>query len=158
LARERNALIEFIRPDMWKPYPNVIAKHAPNALNILDRYHIAARMNKTPDEVRAKETRALKVRARGAQVILTHSRWCLLKCPENLSELHATTFKRRLWPTAAARRTREGRATGRGAWMPKAGRMEGPQHRAIAQPQGARHVRHGARSYGAKPDPQLAFR
>jgi hypothetical protein len=33
-------------PDMWKPYLNVIAKHAPNALNILDRYHIAAKMNK----------------------------------------------------------------------------------------------------------------
>ena len=92
-GRERSALIEFICSDMWKPYLNVIAKHAPNALNILDRYHIAAKMNKALDEVRAKETRALKVRARGAQVILTHSRWCLLKRPENLSELQAIKLK-----------------------------------------------------------------
>src|ERR1700674_402386 len=92
-GKERSALIEFICSDMWKPYLNVIAKHAPNALNILDRYHIAAKMNKALDEVRAKETRALKLRAQGAKVILTHSRWCLLKRPENLSERQAIRLK-----------------------------------------------------------------
>ena len=50
-------------------------------------------MNKALDEVRAKETRALKVRAQGAQVVLTHSRWCLLKRPENLSERQAIKLK-----------------------------------------------------------------
>lgn len=80
---------------MWKPYLNVIAKHAPNALNILDRYHIAAKMNKALDVVRAKETRALKLRAQGAKVILTHSRWCLLKRPENVSEPQAIKLKDR---------------------------------------------------------------
>lgn len=93
LGKERSALIEFICSDMWQPYLNVIAKHAPNALNILDRFHIAAKMNKALDEVRAKETRALKVRAQGATVILTHSRWCLLKRPENLSERQAIKLK-----------------------------------------------------------------
>lgn len=92
-GKERSALIKFICSDMWKPYLNVIATHAPNALNILDRYHIAAKMNKALDEVRAKETRALKLRAQGAKVILTHSRWCLLKRPENLSELQAIKLK-----------------------------------------------------------------
>src|SRR3972149_4806256 len=85
-GKERRALIGFVCSDMWKPYLKVIAKHAPNALNILDRYHIAAKMNKAIDEVRAKETHALKLLAKGAKVILTHSRWCLLKRPENLSE------------------------------------------------------------------------
>jgi transposase len=93
LGKERSALIEFICSDMWQPYLNVIAKHAPNALNILDRFHLAAKMNKALDEVRAKETRALKVRAQGATVILTHSRWCLLKRPENLSERQAVKLK-----------------------------------------------------------------
>jgi len=92
-GKERSALIEFICSDMWRPYLNVIAKHAPNALNILDRYHIAAKMNKALDEVRAKETRILKARARGTKVILTHSRWCLLKRPENLSEHQAIRLK-----------------------------------------------------------------
>ena len=44
LGKERSALIAFICSDMWKPYLNVIAKYAPNALNILDRYHIASKM------------------------------------------------------------------------------------------------------------------
>jgi len=92
-GKERSALIEFVCSDMWRPYLNVIAKHAPNALNILDRYHIAAKMNKAIDEVRAKETHALKLLAKGAKVILTHSRWCLLKRPENLNENQATKLK-----------------------------------------------------------------
>lgn len=92
-GKERSALIAFICTDMWKPYLNVIAKHAPNALNILDRFHIASKMNKALDEVRAKETRALKAKAKGATVILTHSRWCLLKRPENLSERQEVKLK-----------------------------------------------------------------
>jgi transposase len=92
-GKERSALIEFICTDMWKPYLNVIAQYAPNALNILDRFHIAAKMNKALDEVRAKETRALKAGAKGSTVILTHSRWCLLKRPENLSELQEVKLK-----------------------------------------------------------------
>ena len=92
-GKERSAAIEFVCSDMGKPYLNVIARHAPNALNILDRYHIAAKMNKAIDEVRAQETRALKSLAHGAKVILTHSRWCLLKRPENLTENQAIKLK-----------------------------------------------------------------
>ena len=93
LGKERSALITFVCSDMGKPYLNVIARHAPNALNILDRYHIAAKMNKAIDEVRAQETRALKSLAHGAKVVLTHSRWCLLKRPENLTENQAIKLK-----------------------------------------------------------------
>lgn len=84
---ERSAGLKFLCSDMWKPYLNVIAEYATGALNILDRYHIAAKMNKAVDEVRAKETRELapRAKARGATVILKHSRWCLLKRQENLS-------------------------------------------------------------------------
>lgn len=92
-GKERSALIEFICTDMWKPYLNVIAQYASNALNILDRFHIAAKMNKALDEVRARETRALKVGAKSSTVILTHSRWCLLKRPENLSERQEVKLK-----------------------------------------------------------------
>lgn len=95
LGKERSALIEFICSDMWKPYLNVIAQYAPNALNILDRYHLASKMNKALDEVRAKEARALasRVRADATRVILTHSRWCLLKRPENLTDRQAIKLK-----------------------------------------------------------------
>lgn len=72
---------------MWKPYLKVIAEKASQAIHVLDRFHIAQHMNKAIDEVRAKEAREL--RAKGVD-ILTHSRWCLLKRPENLSDFQQT--------------------------------------------------------------------
>jgi transposase len=94
-GKERSDLIEFICSDMWKPYLNVIAERAKNALNILDRYHIVSKMNKALDDVRAKETRALTARAKakGSEVVLKHSRWCLLKRPENLTDHQAIKLK-----------------------------------------------------------------
>jgi len=88
---ERSNLVKFICSDMWKPFLNVIAKRIPHALNILDRYHIAAKMNKALDEVRAQETKSLKVK--GAEPVLKESRWCLLKRPENLTENQSIKLK-----------------------------------------------------------------
>ena len=95
LGAERSALIRFVCSDMWQPYLNVIAERAKGALNILDRYHIASKMNQALDEVRAKETRAIvaRNRLRKTQVVLTHSRWCLLKRPENLTDRQAIKLK-----------------------------------------------------------------
>ncbi len=73
--------LKFVCSDMWKPYLNVIARRAGHAVHVLDRYHIMATMNKKVDKVRAEETRQLK--ADGYEPILKHSRWCLLKRPEN---------------------------------------------------------------------------
>lgn len=95
LGPKRSALIQFICSDMWQPYLNVIAERAHGALNILDRYHIAAKMNKALDEVRAKETREAKARSRfnKTAVVLTHSRWCLLKRVENLTATQSVKLK-----------------------------------------------------------------
>lgn len=82
-GKQRSAQLLFICTDMWKPYLKVIAKKASQAIHVLDRFHIAMHMNKAIDEVRAQETRELK--AKGFNPILTHSRWCLLKRPENLT-------------------------------------------------------------------------
>lgn len=75
--------ILFVCSDMWKPYLKVIAEKCSDALHILDRFHIAAKMNKALDEVRAAETRRL-VRD-GFQPVLSKSRWCVLKRKENLT-------------------------------------------------------------------------
>jgi len=69
---------------MWQPYLDVIAQRAGAAVHILDRFHIMSRMNKAIDEVRAGEARRLV--ADGHKPVLKHSRWCLLKRPENLTE------------------------------------------------------------------------
>ncbi|MCP4912534.1 MAG: ISL3 family transposase [Oligoflexia bacterium] len=86
IKKERSHRIKYVCSDMWKPYLTVIKERAINALNILDRYHVAAKMNKAIDKVRAAETKKAKREApKGAEVILTNSRWCLLKNKKNLT-------------------------------------------------------------------------
>lgn len=82
LGEQRTLGLRFICSDMWKPYLNVIALRAAHALNILDRFHISQKLGKAIDKVRASETRALV--KKGKEIILKHSRWVLLKNPENL--------------------------------------------------------------------------
>jgi transposase len=84
LGRRRSGALKFICSDMWQPYLDVIAEKAKAAVHILDRFHIMSRMNKAIDEVRAGEARRLV--ADGYKPVLKHSRWCLLKRPENLTE------------------------------------------------------------------------
>jgi len=81
---ERSARLRFICSDMWGPYLNVIAKKAPQALNILDRFHIMRKFNEAIDEIRRDEVRQFK--ANGQENVLERKRWLLLKRPENLSE------------------------------------------------------------------------
>lgn len=81
---ERAKRLRFVCSDMWKPYLDVLAQRASQALHVLDRYHIVANLNKALDEVRADEARRMK--RDGYEPILKHSRWCLLKNPENLTE------------------------------------------------------------------------
>ena len=53
-------------------------------MHILDRFHIVAKLNKAIDEVRAGEHRQMQ--QDGYEPVLKHSRWCLLKHWENLTE------------------------------------------------------------------------
>jgi hypothetical protein len=52
-------------------------------LNILDRFHIVAKMNDALDQVRADEARRMK--QDGYLPVLRKSRWCLLKRKQNLT-------------------------------------------------------------------------
>ena len=81
---ERSLALRFVCSDMWQPYLKVVAKKAGQALHILDRFHIMAKMSKAIDEVRAAEAKELK--AKGYEPVLTNTRWLLLKRPENLSQ------------------------------------------------------------------------
>ena len=83
IGPELSGKIEFVCSDMWKPYLAVIAEKCSQALNILDRFHIVAKLNQALDEVRSAEAKRMK--ANGYEPVLTKSRWCLLKRPENLT-------------------------------------------------------------------------
>lgn len=75
--------IRYVCSDMWKPYLEVIGRRLPEAVHVLDRYHIVAKLNKAIDEVRASE--AKRMEREGYEPLLKHSRWCLLKNPWNLT-------------------------------------------------------------------------
>lgn len=83
LGTARAKTIAFVASDMWQPYLNVVAKFAAQAIHVLDRFHIVAKVNKAVDEVRASEAREL--RREGFAPVLKHSRWCFLKRRENLT-------------------------------------------------------------------------
>ena len=61
----------------------VILKKIPDALNIVDRFHIKKLFNTALDEVRRQES--LELKRNGYESVLEKSRWSLLKNPENLT-------------------------------------------------------------------------
>ena len=69
---------------MWQPCLNVLREQAKNAVMVLDRFHVMVKFNKALDEVRAGEARRLE--QDGYEPVLKHSRWSLLKRPENLTD------------------------------------------------------------------------
>jgi transposase len=82
-GKARSEQLRFICSDMWKPYLQVIARKASQAVHVLDRFHVASNLSKAIDKVRADEARQLK--AKGYEPVLKHTRFCLLKRPENLT-------------------------------------------------------------------------
>jgi transposase len=84
IGKELSSKIEFVCSDMWKPYLDLIKQNCTGALNILDRFHVVAKLNKAIDEIRAGEARQLV--KDGFDPVLKKSRWCLLKRPQNLTD------------------------------------------------------------------------
>jgi transposase len=84
LGKERTAGLLFICSDMWRAYLKVIAKKAPQAIHVLDRFHIVQQMSKALDKVRTAEVKQLE--ADGYEPVLKGARWLLLKRPENQTE------------------------------------------------------------------------
>jgi transposase len=84
LSDEVRTGIRFVCSDMCQAYLNVIAEQATGTLHVLDRFHIMKSMNAAIDDVRRQEARRMK--ENGYEPLLKHSRWCLLKRPENLTD------------------------------------------------------------------------
>lgn len=84
IGKDRCDKIKAVCTDMWDPYLKVIRKKIPNALNILDRFHIKKHINDGVDKVRRQESAYL--RNNGYEPVLEKSRWPLLKNVENLTD------------------------------------------------------------------------
>lgn len=90
IGKERCSLIKYVCSDMWKPYLKVIKRKVSQAIHILDRFHIMQIINRAIDVIRAGEHRRLNKKG---QETLKHSRWCLLKRKENLTEKQEIKLK-----------------------------------------------------------------
>lgn len=75
----------FVCSDMWRPYLKVIHNLLPQALNILDKFHIVAHLNTAVDTVRRSEVGALRKGRDGAKARqLKKMRWNLLRRPKRV--------------------------------------------------------------------------
>lgn len=71
--------LKFVCSDMWKPYLQVLAKQAKQALHVLDRFHITQHLNEAVDEVRRAESSRLRAAGKAKAEQLKHMRWPLLR-------------------------------------------------------------------------------
>ncbi len=65
-------VIQYACTDMWAAYLKVLKAQASQALNILDRFHIAKKFGDALDKVRAEESGELQ--KGGYEEVLKHSR------------------------------------------------------------------------------------
>lgn len=71
--------LRFVCSDMWKPYLNVLAAQAGQALHVLDRFHITSHLNQALDQVRRAESGRLRASASAQAARLKDMRWKLLR-------------------------------------------------------------------------------
>lgn len=71
--------LKFVCSDMWKPYLQVLAKQAKQALHVLDRFHITQHLNEAVDAVRRAESSRLRATGKAKAERLKHMRWPLLR-------------------------------------------------------------------------------
>lgn len=71
--------LRFVCSDMWRPYLNVIAAQAGQALQVLDRFHITMHLNQALDQVRRAESGRLRAAASVQAARLKDMRWKLLR-------------------------------------------------------------------------------
>ena len=71
--------LRLVCSDMWRPYLNVLAAQADQALHVVDRFHITAQLNQGLDNVRRAESARLRAAGRAQAEPLKNMRWKLLR-------------------------------------------------------------------------------
>jgi transposase len=71
--------VRFVCSDMWKPYLEVMAAQAGQALHVLDRFHITLHLNQAVDQVRRGESSRLRAAGKPGAQQLKRMRWPLLR-------------------------------------------------------------------------------
>jgi transposase len=71
--------LRFVCSDMWRPYLNVLAAQAGQALHVLDRFHITLHLNQAVDQTRRAESARFRTAASAQADRLKSMRWKLLR-------------------------------------------------------------------------------
>ena len=71
--------LRFVCSDMWRPYLNVIAAKAGQALHGLDRFHITMHLDQAVDQTRRAESARLRAEASAQAAYLKEMRWKWLR-------------------------------------------------------------------------------
>lgn len=74
--------IKYVCTDMWRAYLKVVRENMPDAMHVLDRFHIVKLLNEAVDKVRREENQELRLQ--GIEV-LKGLKYVFLKRPENLT-------------------------------------------------------------------------
>jgi len=93
LGTAKSARIALAAMDMWKPFRNSLARHAPAACVVFDKFHIMRHLSDALDEVRRREFRRLKGKDRA---FIKGQRYTLLSHRENLSHDGRTSLRKLL--------------------------------------------------------------
>lgn len=85
LTAEQLNKVSAISMDMWRPFLHTAQAVMPNASIVHDRFHLVKYLNEAIDKVRRREVKQHQE--------LKHSRYTLLKNPENLTERQRIHFE-----------------------------------------------------------------
>lgn len=80
-GEDRCFLLKSVCSDMWAHYLKIVRKKAPQALHVLDRFHIMKKFGEAIDHIRREEVKKLK--SSGQENVLGKSRRVLFKRLEN---------------------------------------------------------------------------
>jgi transposase len=93
LGPKKTARIELAAMDMWKPFRNSLARKAPQARVVFDKFHIMRHLSDALDEVRRSEYRRLAGKDRA---FIKGQRYTLLSSRENLTHDGRASLKKLL--------------------------------------------------------------
>jgi transposase len=97
--------LKFVCSDMWRPYLQVIAQQANQALHVLDRFHITQHLNQAVDEVRRGESSRLRATGKAKAEQLKRMRWKLLRRGRSVRGRAREKLLRPFWSKLATGRT-----------------------------------------------------
>ena len=90
----RASRLTAVSMDMTGGYAKSVRERAPQATIVIDNYHVVQLASKALDEVRREHWNELRATGNpGAAKTFKHSRWSLLKNPNDLNDQQAATLR-----------------------------------------------------------------